>query len=417
MIQCRAKSAGVRLSLSAVLALTLLSAGCELIVSGETQKVREWRRETTRAVTAMSVDDFEQAHTTYKRALVIAESLRARNTKGSDYYVLTTLDKLAYTSGYMGHYAECEEYSRQSLGYRESFKEAERYRAATSLNMLASCLAQLGRFEEAKAAHTRLVELYKPRAEPHDEFLATSYREFGEALLDQGEAKAAIVQFEAALKVRLWALRSNRFDIAITYDRYAKALRELGRDAEAEVAEANAREILEGSDYYREIVIGHDDREQTWPEGPIRIYVTALRNKDYSKRAALRNATRRAILAWSEAARPGRPTFEFVDTRAKAQIEIRWVGNKGDLRWLGFTTTDWKPDWKRRRSTIEVATTRLGVEPPLEELYRVVLHEMGHALGLHGHSPYPRDIMYLATIDGGPSEISDRDRATLRMLY
>jgi predicted Zn-dependent protease len=65
------------------------------------------------------------------------------------------------------------------------------------------------------------------------------------------------------------------------------------------------------------------------------------------------------------------------------------------------------------KTKILVSTKRLGVELPIEELYRVLFHEMGHAIGLMDHSPYPRDVMYFSITRNGPTEITDRDRRTL----
>jgi hypothetical protein len=74
-----------------------------------------------------------------------------------------------------------------------------------------------------------------------------------------------------------------------------------------------------------------------------------------------------------------------------------------------------------RPGTILVATKwspRVGA--PLDAVRLVVIHEVGHTLGLWGHSPEPGDIMF-QTI-GDPSErvatgISARDKETLRLLY
>ena len=42
---------------------------------------------------------------------------------------------------------------------------------------------------------------------------------------------------------------------------------------------------------------------------------------------------------------------------------------------------------------------------------------MGHALGLGGHSPDPGDAHYRSTLRTAISDLSERDRATLRALY
>ena len=46
----------------------------------------------------------------------------------------------------------------------------------------------------------------------------------------------------------------------------------------------------------------------------------------------------------------------------------------------------------------------------------VILHELGHALGIAGHSPYSSDIMYPA-LNYNTRDLSDRDRGTIIKLY
>lgn len=60
--------------------------------------------------------------------------------------------------------------------------------------------------------------------------------------------------------------------------------------------------------------------------------------------------------------------------------------------------------------------SKLGT-PGLHQIYETMLHEMGHALGLGGHSPLETDIMYESISPASPGELSDRDRATLAALY
>lgn len=48
---------------------------------------------------------------------------------------------------------------------------------------------------------------------------------------------------------------------------------------------------------------------------------------------------------------------------------------------------------------------------------KVLLHEIGHALGLHGHSPNPQDVMFPAATLEPFSTLSKRDITTMRRIY
>ncbi len=49
---------------------------------------------------------------------------------------------------------------------------------------------------------------------------------------------------------------------------------------------------------------------------------------------------------------------------------------------------------------------------------KLCLHELGHALGMHGHSPNNRDVMFTpADIPTVPTSLSERDKNTIKRLY
>jgi len=45
------------------------------------------------------------------------------------------------------------------------------------------------------------------------------------------------------------------------------------------------------------------------------------------------------------------------------------------------------------------------------------LHEVGHALGMHGHSPNSHDVMFPCVTLNGNTVLSERDKATIRRIY
>lgn len=50
------------------------------------------------------------------------------------------------------------------------------------------------------------------------------------------------------------------------------------------------------------------------------------------------------------------------------------------------------------------------------KMYNVILHELGHAMGISGHSDKPEDIMF-PLLNNSDGILSQRDRVTMKMLY
>jgi hypothetical protein len=45
------------------------------------------------------------------------------------------------------------------------------------------------------------------------------------------------------------------------------------------------------------------------------------------------------------------------------------------------------------------------------------LHEVGHALGMHGHSPSSLDVMFPVVTQGLKAKLSERDKRTMKLIY
>ncbi|MBY0403400.1 MAG: tetratricopeptide repeat protein [Cyanobacteria bacterium] len=122
-----------------------------------------------------------------------------------------------------------------------------------------------------------------------------------------------------------------------------------------------------------------------------------------------------AMNTWQSATR-NKVRFAVTYSKEKADIVVRWKRNfshnkigENAFQSSGNTIV---------RSDVEVATYAGENAPPLSypELSRTMVHELGHAIGIQGHSPYPQDIMYWMVNDA-QSGLTSRDIATMSILY
>lgn len=122
-----------------------------------------------------------------------------------------------------------------------------------------------------------------------------------------------------------------------------------------------------------------------------------------------------AMSTWSRATN-GRVRFVQTYNESDADIVVRWQRNFSD-NILGVSPWQSAGD-TLIRSDIQLATfyPDSGQPIPYNELQAIAIHEMGHAIGIKGHSPYPEDIMYYSKSSRN-SRISQRDVNTINLLY
>jgi len=150
-----------------------------------------------------------------------------------------------------------------------------------------------------------------------------------------------------------------------------------------------------------------------WPQLPVRIFIAA--------NGAQQQAWARTALGgfdeWVRATH-GRVGYQQVDSPAQAQITVHFVSastvpEHPDL--VGLTTTYWIG------SVLQSAEIVLATgQKSRSELQTAAAHELGHALGIRGHSDNPDDLMFSAPVQGHPSAahpVTNRDLNTLRYCY
>lgn len=178
-----------------------------------------------------------------------------------------------------------------------------------------------------------------------------------------------------------------------------------------------------GEDYLAYVTFEMPGRENVllrWPERkmPLKVYLPAPPDGLFPAPEAVYEAVRRGVVAWEGVAGAGLPRFVFVDEPGDADIPMVWSIPSGAFS-IAHCLYDINVMQRRFGvSRIDVSARRPDGDVALEsEIELVVTHEMGHALGLGGHSPEPADVMFAGMTEENAGGLSARDRETLRKLY
>lgn len=158
-----------------------------------------------------------------------------------------------------------------------------------------------------------------------------------------------------------------------------------------------------------------------WPDNamPIQVYIAPFvwyEKKKQQESLIYRQMVLDALNAWQRAT-DNHVRFSVVSQLNQSQINFKW--RRVDRRSLGHCT--YETDNLFRLFSAEI---QIGISDGLlharyqdaGEVQHTILHEIGHALGLVGHSDGAGDIMYVPH-QYGVHALSPRDIETIRWLY
>ena len=155
-----------------------------------------------------------------------------------------------------------------------------------------------------------------------------------------------------------------------------------------------------------------------WNPSTFPLYVYVEHNSDlpeyYDK------TVKRAFAQWQKAG-DGFITFKFTDIEDYSDIRCYFPNNyrsenDGQRMIAGVTKFEYNKD-KLKYAQINFASYDMNNKFRTESaLYSTALHEIGHALGISGHSVNKEDVMYPVT-QHTESKISKNDISTLKLIY
>jgi predicted Zn-dependent protease len=182
-----------------------------------------------------------------------------------------------------------------------------------------------------------------------------------------------------------------------------------------------------GNDYFMSVTPGGKCFRWSQQKMPIRVFI-AQGTPAIGFRESFGQDLSDALNEWSQATE-SRVTFMLVSDLTQADIYCDWTADpnhivqsgtavEGGLTRLTAQQRDSGPDVQISRARMTILTTGGGGSPRTDnEMKKVCLHEVGHAMGLNGHSGSNQDIMFYTEINSDWPVLSARDKATINRLY
>jgi tetratricopeptide (TPR) repeat protein len=304
---------------------------------------------------------------------------------------------------------------------------------------LASIRQNSGKLEEAATLYKEAFQKFPPKT--WDAVPEIHYN-YGLALGKLGQSDAAIEELNLALPAKagmpgLWltlgAIYQSSGKIQESINAYGEFLSRFPKDREAPrvraaiqtmereaKADKRSRATDSSDDYYAETTVNGPRRWRA-SEMPIRIYVKPGAGVPGFK-PYYDDLLKQSAQEWVDAS-DGNVSVEYVTSPSKAQINFWWSDNPADVsnRAEGGEAKIYvREDGTIASGKIVVLTIPITpLRPITDNLVRFVcLHEIGHVLGISGHSTKPNDVMFFSTsVTDDRKELSSRDKKTLSRLY
>lgn len=303
-------------------------------------------------------------------------------------------------------------YEEAKAEFQEAIRIDSKY--ATAIFNLATCYLNSGDGEEAKTRFTKFIAEYPDAVDkPEAIRLLTLLNNPSLPVANTGELKPKILAAKPDEKFEVIPEESN------AVSGFA------GDYAVDDMDDASDQYVGEHADYYKDAI-----KKATFRWGkndlPIKVYIeTGEDVRGY--RYAFREQLIDAFNVWIKAAQ-NRLSWKLVSKKEEANIVCSWISDKskfqekqflkqGETYLLGRASNE---EGLIASATIKICTNSVfGVKKLRDaDIGQICRHEVGHALGIYGHSRNKKDTMYPKTNAFlSKHELTERDIETINRLY
>lgn len=175
-------------------------------------------------------------------------------------------------------------------------------------------------------------------------------------------------------------------------------------------------------DYLKEMIAGEGIGRWEGNRLPLKVFVESG-NRVSGYKASFKAQMIDALNEWTEAT-SGKLAWTEVSNPQEADIVFGWTSKVNNQRpdEAGFTMAEARNNGKSAvrtmgKATVTILTHYKGKVLTDRDMRKVCLHELGHAFGMQGHSPFSNDIMYATTSRNQGERLSQRDITSMRSLY